>query len=107
MVRSCGVGGEQWAGWSAPLSVDRVAKGLGGLERRRLRGRDRDGLTGLWVAGRSRGAAAGRELPEPGDGHRLAPREGVADGRAGRLGDPGGYLIRRGRGRIIVEAAKP
>ena len=62
------------------LFVDRVAKGLRGLERRRPRGRDGDGLPGPRIAAGSGCAAACDELPEARDSHGLPARQRVGDG---------------------------
>ena len=77
----------RWDGWlretrhpSHLLAVDRLPEGLRRPKRRRRRGRDVDGLPGPGIASLTRRAAAGRELPEPRDGHRLVVRQGVADG---------------------------
>ena len=63
------------------LSVDRVAKGLPGLEGPHSGGGDSDGFSGLRVAADTCRAVPGGKVPEPGDGDRLALAEGVGDGR--------------------------
>ena len=57
------------------LSVNGVAKGLSGLEGRHSRRGDGDGFAGLGVAAGTCRAVPDGEIPEPGDGDRLAPGE--------------------------------
>ena len=83
----------------ATLFVHGVAKGLAGREDGRPAGGDGDGFAGLWISAASRCAVPGGELSEPRDRHRLAPGNGVGDGRENGVERGVGVGLRqRGRG---------